>query len=129
MTDPISDMIIRVKNAYLARKTTVNIPYTKVLHALANLLKEEKYVEEVKVEETKPVKTLVLTLRYVKRIPAITDVKRISKPGLRRYTTADKIPQTLGGYGLTIVTTSQGVMSDKQARAKGIGGELLCSIW
>lgn len=129
MTDSIGDMIIRIKNAYAARKLNVRMPHTKVLEAIANLLKNEKYIEEVAVEETKPRKTIIITLRYVNRIPAVTGVKRVSKPGLRRYTTVDKVPRTLGGYGLTILSTSQGVMSGKQAKAKGVGGEILCNIW
>ncbi len=129
MTDSIADMIIRVKNAYMAKKKDVRAPHTKVLESIANLLKEEKYIESVSIEETTPRKTIVMTLRYVGVTPAVSDVKRISKPGLRKYSTSDKIPRTLGGYGLTIVSTSQGVMSGKQAKAKGIGGEILLTIW
>lgn len=129
MTDSIADMIIRIKNAYMAKKKDVRAPHTKVLESIANLLKEEKYIESVSIEETKPRKTIVMTLRYVGVTPAVSDVKRISKPGLRKYSTSDKIPRTLGGYGLTIVSTSQGVMSGKQAKAKGIGGEILLTIW
>lgn len=129
MTDPIADMIIRIKNAYMAKKKTVRFPHSKVLESIANLLKEENYLEFVEIEDTKPRKTVVIGLRYVGNAPAMTGVKRMSKPGLRRYTTVDKIPKTLGGYGVTIVSTSQGVMSGKQAKAKGVGGEILCSIW
>lgn len=129
MTDPIADMIIRIKNAYAAKKKDLRIPHSNVLESIAHLLKDEKYIEEVVIEDTKPRKTLFVTLRYIGRTPAMTDVKRLSKPGLRKYATSDKLPKTLGGYGLTIITTSQGVMTDKQARAKGVGGELLLSIW
>jgi small subunit ribosomal protein S8 len=129
MTDPIADMIIRVKNAYLARRDEVIIPHSKVKEAIAVLLKREKYVGEIEVKtETLP-KQLVLKLVYVNGMPVVNSVKRLSKPGLRKYSGSKSIPRSLGGYGITIISTSQGVMTDKEARKKGIGGELLCSIW
>ncbi len=129
MTDPIADMIIRVQNGYMARMDEVKVPHSKVKEAIAHLLKREKYVEEVVIADVKPQKVISLKLRYVAGIPAVTKVKRISKPGLRKYATSTSIPRALGGYGVTIVSTSKGVMSDKEARKLGIGGELLCSIW
>jgi len=129
MTDPIADMIIRIQNGYMAHKSDVMIPHSKVKESIAHLLKREHYVEEVSIVDTKPQKSLNVKLRYVGRMPAVSKVKRISKPGLRKYATSVSIPRALGGYGLTIISTSKGVMSDKEARKLGIGGELLCSIW
>lgn len=129
MTDPIADMIIRIKNALMARHDEVRLPHSKLKEAIARLLVEHKYVEAVEVEPTKPQATLVLTLRYINRVPAISDVKRLSKPGRRLYATVSTIPRTLGGYGLTLVSTSKGVMTGQQARQQNVGGELLCQIW
>lgn len=130
MTDPIADMITRLNNGYLARKQEVVAPYSKVKEAMAKLLVREQYLESTAVDDKESAKkTLVMKLRYIDKKPALTGVKRLSKPGLRRYTSAHKIPRSLGGYGVTIVSTSLGVLSDKEARAKKVGGELLCSIW
>ena len=129
MTDPIADMMIRIKNGYAARKDEVAIPHSKVKQAIANLLEKQQYIAEVKEAEEDGHKNIVVKLRYNGKIPAMTGVKRLSKPGLRLYSTATNIPRSLGGYGLTIVSTSAGVLSDKEARAKGVGGELLCSVW
>ncbi len=129
MTDPIADMITRIHNGYLARKSEVEIPYSNVKAAMGRLLERENYVEKAEEKERDGHKVIMLKLKYNGKQPALTSVKRLSKPGLRRYSGAKKIPRSLGGYGLTIVSTSLGVMSDKEARAKGIGGELLCSIW
>lgn len=129
MTDPIADMIIRIQNGYMARKDEVELPHSKVKEAIALLLKRERYVEDVSIADVKPQKVITMKLRYVAGSPAVTKVKRISKPGLRKYATTTSIPRALGGYGVTIISTSKGVMSDKEARKLGIGGELLCSIW
>jgi small subunit ribosomal protein S8 len=129
MTDPIADMLTRIKNAYLARKVTVMVPSSKVKESLAAVLIADGYIEKVEKQDKKPQAELILTLRYVGKRPSMTDVKRISKPGRRLYTTAVQLPRTLGGYGSTIVSTSQGLMNDKQARAKNLGGELICKIW
>ena len=98
MTDSIGDMIIRVKNGYLARKKSIDIPHTKTLESIAKILVAEKYIENLSVKETTPRKTLVLTLRYVDGTPVVSDVKRMSKPGLRKYAATNKLPVTLGGY-------------------------------
>ncbi|HYD35279.1 MAG TPA: 30S ribosomal protein S8 [Vitreimonas sp.] len=129
MTDPIADMIIRIKNALLVRKAEVEIPFSKMKQSIATILKEENYIEEIEVKPTTPQATLVLKLKYVGRTPAITDVKRLSKPGRRMYATVDQIPQSLGGYGLTLVSTSKGVMTATKARQLNVGGEVLCQIW
>jgi len=129
MTDPISDLMIRIKNAYLAKKKDLDIPHSKVKESIVMLLKKEGYVGEVVVKEQKPHAVLHVELKYNEGAPAVTGVKRLSTPGLRNYSRSKKIPRTLGGYGLTIISTSSGVLSDKEAKKKGIGGELLCSIW
>ncbi len=129
MTDPIADLIIRIKNALMARKTSVRVPYSRVKQAIATILLQEGYVTSVEVVENTPFKELDITLRYVGKLPAVNDVKRLSTPGRRLYSPAHKIPRALGGYGITIVSTSRGVMTDKTARKENVGGELLCQIW
>lgn len=129
ITDPIGDMLARIRNAQMAKKKTVSIPHSKVKEALAYKLVENKYIESVEVIEKKPQSDIEVTLRYVDSLPAITGMKRISKPGRRLYAKADQIPATLGGYGITVITTNQGIMTDSEARQKNVGGELLCQVW
>lgn len=129
MTDPIADMIIRIKNALMVNHTQVEVPYSKIKASIAQLLVDNNYVEKMEIKEQTPQSVIVLTLKYVGRIPAISDVKRLSKPGRRLYATADKIPQALGGYGLTLISTSKGILTSTQARKLNVGGELLCQIW
>jgi small subunit ribosomal protein S8 len=129
MTDPIADMIIRIKNALLSGHKEVVLPHSKMKESIARILKENHYVEDFAVQEAGAHKNLQISLRYVNKMPAISDVKRISKPGRRNYVSADQVPRTLNGYGLTILSTSAGVMDDKTARKKNVGGELLCKIW
>ncbi|NCN03828.1 MAG: 30S ribosomal protein S8 [Candidatus Pacebacteria bacterium] len=129
MTDPIADMIIRVKNAFMANKAEVSIPHSKVKEAIAKILEAEGYVESFEVAPTKPQRTINVKLKYVGKIPAITEVRRMSKPGRRVYSTVKDIPKALGGYGVTIVSTSRGVVTGSQARKMNIGGEVLCQIW
>jgi small subunit ribosomal protein S8 len=129
MTDPIADLIIRIKNALMARKSSVSVPYSRVKHDIANILLQEGYVTEVVLDESSPFKSLEITLKYIGKLPAVNDVKRLSTPGRRLYSPASKIPRALGGYGITIISTSRGVMTDKSARKENLGGELLCQIW
>ena len=129
ITDPIADIIIRIKNAHMARHTTVEVPYSKIKKSIADILVSEGYLTGVTVREGQPFNVLVLTLKYVGRLPAINDVKRLSKPGRRLYAPAKQLPRALGGYGITILSTSQGLMTDKKARKENIGGELLCQVW
>ncbi len=129
MTDPIADLIIRIKNALLARKKEVSLPYSKIKHSIAQILESEGYVQAVSVREGTPFSELVVTLKYVGKLPAVNGVKRLSTPGRRLYSSAYSIPRTLNGYGITILSTSKGVMTDTAARKQNIGGELLCQIW
>lgn len=128
-TDPIADIIIRIKNAYMARHATVEVPYSNIKKSIADILAVEGYISDVAVNEGTPFKTLVLTLKYIGRSPAINEVKRLSKPGRRLYAPAKQLPRALGGYGITIISTSKGIMTDKKARKDNIGGELLCQVW
>jgi small subunit ribosomal protein S8 len=129
MTDQIADMLIRVKNAYMARKKTVVVGASKMNAALANVLLDNKYITEINKGEEKGHPALVLTLNYIDDVPAMTQVRRVSKPGRRMYIASSKIPAVLKGFGINILSTSQGVMTGVQAREKGLGGEILCEIW
>lgn len=129
MTDPVSDLIIRIKNAALAHKTEVAVPYSKMRYAIVAILEKEGYVSQVRQEPDGTHTQLVCALKYVGRDPLITNVKVLSTPGRRLYAGANAIPTTLGGYGVTIISTNKGVMGDKQARQLGVGGELLCQVW
>ncbi len=129
VNDPIGDMLIQIKNAALAGKSSVVIPYSKMKAALATILVDERYIESVKKAGDAPKFTLHITLRYEKGEPTISGVKRISKPGLRWYVDKDSIPKVVGGMGTAIVSTSKGIMTGRKAKNDGIGGELLCEVW
>ncbi len=129
MTDPIADMLTRIKNALLARHTLVRLPHSKVKKSLAEILVREGYLEAVVVDTNGTFNELVLTLKYKNKAPVVNDVKRLSKPGRRLYAPSSHIPRALGGYGITIISTSHGIMTDKEARKKNVGGELLCQVW
>jgi small subunit ribosomal protein S8 len=127
MTDPIADMLTRIRNGQAIRQQKVAMPASKLKRAIAHLLKEEGYINDYQVTEgSKP--TLVIVLRYYQGKGVIQEVKRVSRPGLRIYRTKDEIPKVLGGLGVAIVSTSKGLMTDRAARAAGQGGEVLCVI-
>ncbi len=131
MTDPISDYLSRIRNAIRSRKETVDVPASKIKARLSDILQEEGFIRgyrPVKDERGHP--ALRLTLKYdANKVPSITGLDRISRPGYRTYVGADKIPQTMSGLGISILTTSKGVLSDRSAREKGVGGELICRVW
>ena len=129
MNDPIADMIIRIKNALMARHDSVIVPHSKMKEEISKILVANNYVLSYEVDKKMPQSDLVFKLRYVGKVPAITDVRRISTPGRRIYSTSSKVPKALGGYGITIVSTSKGIMTDKDARKQNVGGEVLCQIW
>ena len=130
ITDPISDMLTRIRNANSAGKDSVSMPSSKVLVEIARVITEEGYVEGYTVEDTKPQKTLHITLKYGrKRAKVIRGIRRISKPGLRIYSTAEKLPRVLGGLGTAVVSTSKGMMCDRDARKNGVGGEVIAYVW
>jgi small subunit ribosomal protein S8 len=129
MNDTVSDLIIRIKNAYMAHHKEVVLPATKLREAIVKLMVEQGYLTSFVREAGTPQDTLKLELRYVKGKPALTDVERLSKPGRRVYQSVDKLPKVLGGYGIAVISTSKGILSDAQAREAGVGGELLFKAW
>lgn len=128
MTDPIADMLTRIRNAGCALLPTVQIPHSRVKESIAAILKQEGYVADVSVETGMP-KTIKLKLKYQGKKTVIEGLKRVSSPGLRRYVGATEIPRVRGGLGVAVVSTSEGVMSGTQARKKNLGGELICYVW
>lgn len=128
MSDPIADMLTRIRNGQKARKVDVRMPSSNAKLAIARVLSDEGYVGDVKVEKDGVKSELTVELRYHEGAPVIEKLKRISKPGLRIYRQSSEIPTVLGGLGVAIVSTSAGVMSDREARAKGIGGEVICTV-
>jgi small subunit ribosomal protein S8 len=128
MTDPIADMLVRIKNALAVGKTTVKMPGSKIKLAIGNVLKAEGYVLDVRQigEAKKP--EIEITLKYYQGKPVIERIERYSRSGLRQYRGKDELPKVLGGLGIAIVTTSKGIMTDRDARQQGVGGEVLCLV-
>lgn len=127
MYDPISDMLTRIRNAQRANKAVVAMPSSKLKKAIAQVLKEEGYVEDYTISaDAKPV--LEIQLKYYSGKPVIDQIKRVSRPGLRVYKPSNQIPAVMNGLGIAIVSTSRGVMTDRKARSEGVGGELLCIV-
>ncbi|MEE0028018.1 MAG: 30S ribosomal protein S8 [Atopobiaceae bacterium] len=130
ITDPISDMLTRIRNGNAANKAEVSMPSSKVLVEVARVICEEGYIEGYFVEDTKPQKTLHVTLKYgPKRSKVIRGIRRISKPGLRIYSKAEDLPRVIGGLGIAVISTSKGMMCDRDARKLGVGGEVICYVW
>ena len=131
MTDPIADFLTRIRNGLLSRKTQVDVPASKVKRKLAELLRDEGYLSAVAESGTsEPQGILSLTLRWdANRKPAISGLRRISKPGQRAYVPADRLPKVRRGLGTAIISTSRGMMTDRDARKQGIGGEVICEVW
>ena len=130
MTDPIADMLTRVRNAHSVGKETVSMPSSKKLVEIARVMAEEGYITRYEVIEGEPRATLEITLKYgPKKAKTIRGIKRISKPGLRIYAGKDELPRVLGGLGTAIVSTSKGVMCDRDARKAGVGGEIIAYVW
>ena len=130
MTDPIADMLTRIRNALTAKHETVEMPGSNMKRAIADILLKEGYVKDVKYVDDNLSGKIVITLKYSEgNKSAISGLKRVSKPGLRHYSGAEKMPKVLGGLGTAIVSTSKGIMTDKQAKAANVGGEVLCFIW
>ena len=128
MQDPISDMLSRIRNAQARAKVAVNMPSSKLKISIANILKEEGYINDYKINDDSGKQVLVIELKYFEGRPVIEMLRRVSKPGVRRYKTRNNLPKVLGGLGTAILSTSKGVMTDKSARAQGIGGEILCIV-
>lgn len=128
MTDPIADMLTRIRNGQHAKKVSVTMPSSTVKVAVAKVLKDEGYVTDFSTESEGAKASLTVTLKYFEGAGVIENVRRVSKPGLRIYRGKEDLPKVLGGLGVAIVSTSAGVMSDREARTKGIGGEVLCVV-
>ena len=130
MTDPIADMLTRIRNANQMRYTEVEVPASNIKTAIAKILKNEGFIVDYKLKKNNVQDILVLTLKYSdKKERVITGLKRISKPGLRVYAKADEVPRVLNGLGIAIISTSKGIMTDKDARKESLGGEVLAYIW
>ena len=129
MTDPIADMLTRIRNANQERHETVKVPGSKMKIKIAEILKEEGFIKDFTVEEDGVKKTIVITLKYNGNERVITGLRRISKPGLRIYAKVDEVPKVLNGLGIAILSTSKGVMTDKEARAQKVGGEVIAYVW
>ena len=130
MTDPIADLLTRIRNALMAAHETTEIPYSKIREEVVRIMKEEGYLVGYTLVEEKPVSRIKVLLKYQPdRSPAITKLQRVSKPGRRVYAGKDEIPAVLGGMGITILSTSSGVMTGKAAQGKGVGGEILCEVY
>lgn len=128
MQDPVSDLLSRIRNAQARAKISVNIPSSKLKVAIVNILKEEGYINDYKINDEGGKQVLIIELKYFEGKPVIEMLRRVSKPGVRRYRTGNNLPKVLGGLGTAIISTSKGVMTDKNARAQGIGGEILCIV-
>jgi small subunit ribosomal protein S8 len=132
MTDPIADMLTRIRNANVAMHDEVRMPSSKLKEALAGLLQKEGYISGFSVtdDEGRPGRVLTIEMKYSpERARVISGMQRVSKPGLRVYTKADKVPRVLGGLGVAVLSTSQGLMTDREARKRRMGGEVLCFVW
>ncbi len=128
MSDPIADMLTRIRNAQMIGDKEVSVPASRVKSAIAEVLKREGYIESYRSEEQDGKRRMVFKLKYHDDAPVITRIKRVSRPGLRIYRGADDLPRVLGGLGIAVVSTPQGVMSDREARVKRQGGEILCIV-
>jgi len=132
MTDPIADMLTRIRNANVAMHDEVRMPSSKKKEALAAILKKEGYIEDFNIADNgdRPGASLTVTMKYSpERARTISGLRRVSKPGLRVYSAANEVPRVLGGLGVAVVSTSQGLMTDREARKRNVGGEVLCFVW
>jgi small subunit ribosomal protein S8 len=132
MTDPIADMLTRIRNANIAMHDEAVMPSSKVKEALAKILEQEGYIEGWSAEDdpARPGRKLTITLKYTPdRRRTIAGIRRVSKPGLRVYTSATEVPRVLGGMGISVLSTNQGLLTDRQARERRVGGEILCQVW
>ncbi len=129
ITDPIADMLTRIRNASAAKLPVVNIPSSNLKQEIARVLKEKGFVKKYVVIEDGKQGIIKMLLRYTNGAPAIQGIQRVSRPGLRRYSNAEKLPKVLNGLGYAVLSTSQGVMTDHEARKLGVGGEVLCKVW
>lgn len=129
MTDPIADFLTRIRNAASARHKVVDVPASRMKESLAAILKDQGFISDFQKVEEGPQGTIRVALRYINGLPSVIGLQRISRPGLRRYAGATELPRVKNGLGIAIISTSQGLMTDKEARTRNIGGEVLCYIW
>jgi len=129
MTDPVTDMLNRIRNAQAVLKETVDIPISNLRYEIAKILEKGGFVAEVEKKGKKTKKVIEITLKYNEKVPVISGLKRISKPGKRIYKKAKELKPVRGGYGIAIISTSKGLMTDKEARKQKLGGEVICEIW
>jgi small subunit ribosomal protein S8 len=132
MPDPIADMLTRIRNANVSMQDTVRMPSSKLKESLAAILQREGYIADFKIEDNqvRPGRTLEISMKYSpERVRTISGIRRVSKPGLRVYTNVDRLPRVLGGLGVAVLSTSHGLMTDREARRRRVGGEVLCYVW
>ena len=129
LTDPIADFLTRIRNASNSGASEVNAPYSKIKFEIAKILKQEGYVTSVEVGKNGDFQCIKVTTKFVNRAPAITGLKRVSKPGLRKYVGAKEVPRVLGGLGISILSTPKGILSGREAKKENVGGELLAYVW
>lgn len=129
LTDPIADMLTRLRNGNTARHNDVKVPFSKIKESIANILKNEGYIAGYEIKEEGNIKDIVVTLKYVDGEAVVKGLKRISKPGRRVYSSVENLPKVLGGLGIAIVSTPKGVITDKECRKHSVGGEVLCYVW
>jgi len=129
VTDPIADLLTRVRNAAMARHDSVSIPASKMKIAVARILKDEGFISDFSIVKSEPQRMIKITLKYIDKQPAFIGLERVSKPGLRIYTGKKEIPRVYGGLGIAVISTSKGLMTGQEAWKKNIGGEVLCYVW
>lgn len=129
VSDPIADFLTRIRNAVKANKRFVNIPSSKMKLKMAEIMKENNFIRDLNVIEDNKQNIIRLHLKYVNEVPSLSGLKKISTPGLRNYVDKDSIPRVLNGLGIAILSTSKGLMTDKQAKSEAVGGEVICYIW
>ena len=129
ISDPIADLLTRVRNAYRAGKSDVKIPFSRVKADIAKILKDEGYIAQYEIDRSGKFPEIKLKTKFAERVPALTGIRRVSKPGLRNYVAANEIPRVLGGLGVAILSTSRGVITGRQAKRLNVGGELMAIVW
>ena len=128
MSDPIADMLTRIRNAQLAEKSIVQMPSSNLIKSIAQVLKDEGYINDFSIHQTDNKKVIEISLKYYAGIPVIEKIDRVSKPGLRIYKSSSNLPNIMDGLGIAVISTSKGVMTDRNARLAGVGGEVLCVV-
>jgi small subunit ribosomal protein S8 len=129
VTDPISDFLTRIRNASKARKPIVDIPSSNIKQGLAKIMRDQNFIDDFSILEDNKQNVIRIKLKYTQGMPAISGLKRISKPGLRVYKPADELPRVLNGLGVAVVSTSRGLMTDREAKREAVGGEIVCYMW